>query len=741
MRLTATRPVGARLSAGASSAIRDLPRQQPGAQRRAYNFASSSYTACFGVPPATDEHMAGIRAETIKFIEAFDHDDWHRNPVVTVINGDRFPDGEVVETVDAFEKSVGKMVLAPANVVDQVIAHVAQWAPKDGNNDLRVKVRQVEERLMSVHVAKLIGNQAMDFHKQDGITEIEESLQANEVERQLNDALFADELAGKIAIRREPALVGCVSNFSNFLDLCRKCLRNLELGVPVIVLSRSNTTQHMFRWFELLEAEFVRAGLDTGMLTYAACSIDEQRRIMQACPDSPLYLTGSRPVAASIKELVPATFSSTGGPNTMVTTKMTDEIKQAIRWSVAIENSGQCTAMRHLVAPNVDEKFVDELFEAGTVPTIDTSLDSLKVNGFAGFFTEWAGSFEQQPGYKRPSNGDVPLAFKVSDNLPYGIDEGWRRMYLDVTSAPSAEAVVCDEYVDNLSEWLVTEQPITLSINGDEPGTGYPVASKLFERTCQVVYSVGTDTNPSLTCQARPQEGEIFGEFPPRRDLATYTKFPVIVPSPTAGYHTTYTDGYLAAQAAAPAVSWAEDKLRARAGSTGVAGYLHTLAEYLADAANGPRPGYSLRTTLWGLQRPPLRTTPSGLQCTELRLDAGTDVDSALIHLLPFAMTNARDQLSISVDSTETLDAVAPQWPNVTVESEAQFEGRVSAQKPWNVIRPEAFAEYPLVGHFVSLNFPLGHIKSTKSDDQEFVTHFEQSAKWLRCVPQGDRNI
>ena len=51
-----------------------------------------SYTACFGVPPATDEHMAGIRAETIKFIEAFDHDDWHRNPVVTVINGDRFPD-------------------------------------------------------------------------------------------------------------------------------------------------------------------------------------------------------------------------------------------------------------------------------------------------------------------------------------------------------------------------------------------------------------------------------------------------------------------------------------------------------------------------------------------------------------------------------------------------------------------------------------------------------------------------
>jgi hypothetical protein len=58
----------------------------------------------------------------------------------------------------------------------------------------------------------------------------------------------------------------------------------------------------------------------------------------------------------------------------------------------------------------------------------------------------------------------------------------------------------------------------------------------------------------------------------------------------------------------------------------------------------------------------------------------------------------------------------------------------VKAEDPWSVLRPASGGgEDPLlVGHFVATIFPLGHIKTTESNDDAFKTHFRASPKWLR---------
>ena len=42
--------------------------------------------------------------------------------------------------------------------------------------------------------------------------------------------------------------------------------------------------------------------------------------------------------------------------------------------------------------------------------------------------------------------------------------------------------------------------------------------------------------------------------------------------------------------------------------------------------------------------------------------------------------------------------------------------------------------KFPMPGQFVSLYFPMGHIKSTMKNDEEFVKYFRESEKWLKMA-------
>ena len=195
----------------------------------------------------------------------------------------------------------------------------------------------------------------------------------------------------------------------------------------------------------------------------------------------------------------------------------------------------------------------------------------------------------------------------MREDLPRGgLDEHWRRVVVDVTAPADAAA---PRALADLAAWVNEHQPIALAVNC-APGDLGP-ALALFEATALVVYTVGVPGAPALTCQARPQEGEVFGEVPPRRDLDAHTRFPVLVPSAAAAYAATYDRAHLEASAgAAPPAAAA---LVTAATSRAARGYAALVAAYVADcAARGParggadRGGGPGRSVLFGVQRPPL---------------------------------------------------------------------------------------------------------------------------------------
>jgi len=440
------------------------------------------------------------------------------------------------------------------------------------------------------------------------------------------------------------------------------------------------------------------------------------------------------------------------------------------------------------------------MFDA--TPSSSSAAAALQHGHFAALLEPWAKQWSPSEGEASPSpvegyslHAKVAACFKLSADLPTdstspgqekggGLEEHWRRVVVDATSPPGGVGDNNPAFLASLSEWLVREQPITLAVN-EARDQGFKLALPLFENTAQVVCSAGdVSESPALTCQARPQDGEIFGEFPPRRNLARHTHFPVVVPSPTPGYTAAYTREHLERVAALEEEGGGSPKLPpAAAGlvsgsaaemAPGRRGYLVLLARYLAEAANGPYRGVGRdRTSLWGLMRPPLQGGD-----TLLRLGpglaskpAGEAFGIAAAYVLPFLATNAHTQLVVSVHPSAAALALELQRSTgsrplfLKVESDQSFHqaaapgtlGDESGGRGfWNVLELGGEGSgsllfggsaarvlddplgLPLVGHFVSLLLPLGHVKSTCADDAAFLRAFEGSPKWLKAQTLED---
>ncbi|KAL3817378.1 hypothetical protein ACHAXA_005013 [Cyclostephanos tholiformis] len=753
----------------------------PAFARRSYNFASSDYAACFdGVPDVDKERL---REDALSYLENFDGRKWYDEPVCSILDGERLlaPSSYLRITKNSLDVPNGHQYFATPEQVDALLHHVLNYVSP--YTDLRREVRNIERRLLTEYTGLLIGNQCLDFGKQDGVTEIEECIMANHVERRMNDMLFDDERCGKICISRRPIFVSCVSNFSNFLDLFRKTLRSLELGIPCLILGRSHTTQHPYRWTELLVQLMKDESIDPKMVTYLSCQLEDIVYITSRSSGTAgaLYTTCSRDLAKSIKSTYPNTISSTGGPNTLLTTRWTRPVIDAIRTSASIECAGQCTALRHLVVPeHVHLGDVEAMFD--DVEHLSDPVDALKDGAFDRIFDGHGGTSpppsagpcgrdDDGRGGGGGGGGEAYYAkhelkdayFRVGPAYPSPkndeVNEYWRKVVVDVTNIlpddDSSSAVDgssrLGREVESLSRWLIRHQPISLAVNAERSRV-LELGRALFEKTSLVVTTIGStdaiDAPPAMTCQARPQDAECFGEFPPRKRMGEYTKFPVIIPSSTPSYDSCYREDYLESRTpnvldgtSCPAhvKRWLSDVT-----DSATRGFCVELVGYLCDATEvNPKRGFGTgRTALWGLQRPPIL---DGLR-TLVRCGPSVSFDDLSPIFLPFYSTNARSQAELSVDGSNVglLDKLMNHDLDnhtfgVVVESEEILQHRLNegGDDFYNVVRvPSDCSDktFPLPGQFVSLYLPLGHIKSTRQNDEEFVTYFGRSEKWLKMA-------
>lgn len=261
---------------------------------------------------------------------------------------------------------------------------------------------------------------------------------------------------------------------------------------------------------------------------------------------------------------------------------------------------------------------------------------------------------------------------------------------------------------------------------------------RFFEATGLCVYTFGTKaTGYALTAQARPQDGEIFGEFPPRKTMDTFSRYPMMNPLPCSSWNTVFSENYLAEHSKDreidPIVGGMVESIMNKIEDAKYRGYAQLIAEYLSDScSNNP---YSVskdngtgRTSYFGLQRPPIIENYVTLLSYG---DVGNN-DLFLLHLLPFAITNSHSQCVVNLSNGgESLkDLVASCLGLKVVDSED-----ISKLNLFNEIKVDEVAkdfEFALPFQFCSKLFCLGHCKSTIPNDDTFLEEFANSKKWLK---------
>jgi hypothetical protein len=134
-----------------------------------------------------------------------------------------------------------------------------------------------------------------------------------------------------------------------------------------------------------------------------------------------------------------------------------------------------------------------------------------------------------------------------------------------------------------------------------------------------------------------------------------------------------------------------------------------------------PKRGFGTAcTAVWGLQRPPLGTT-TYLVCN-------TSFDDMAPSLFLFFATNAKDQVVVVTEKSEIKGLCSKHG----IETLSLIEkSSLSPGDNYKELK-SCLDTFVMVGHFITTLFPIGHIKSTMPNDDEFLARATTLTKWLR---------
>jgi len=105
-------------------------------------------------------------------------------------------------------------------------------------------------------------------------------------------------------------------------------------------------------------------------------------------------------------------------------------------------------------------------------------------------------------------------------------------------------------------------------------------------------------------------------------------------------------------------------------------------------------------------------------------------------------MTSAYDRFIISVhpENERLMNILNLLHLKYEVHDESQFKDVIKYSTTiFTVVKPvnHLSFSFPLISQFMSVLFPMGHIKSGTSMDKRIFQHFQKSEKWLKI---RDRN-